>query len=52
MAHHHFTRDDRVFLAKLMSDGVSVRASARILGFHPSSVYCELSRGKADTASG
>ena len=52
MAHHHFTRDDRVFLAKLVSDGLSVRAVARILGFHPSSVYRELSRGKADTVSG
>lgn len=52
MAHHHFTRDDRVFLAKLLSSGLSARAVARILGFHPSSVYRELSRGKAATTSG
>lgn len=52
MAHHHFTRDDRVFLAKLTRDGLSVRAAARILGFHPSSIYRELARGKATTVSG
>lgn len=52
MAHHHFTRDDRVFLAKLRADGLDVRACARILHFHPSSVYRELSRGKANTVSG
>ncbi len=33
MAHHHFTRDDRVFLAKLIKEGLSVRAAANILGF-------------------
>lgn len=52
MAHHHFTRDDRVFLAKLRSEGLSVRACARILHFHPSSVYRELQRGRSATASG
>lgn len=45
MAHKHFTRDDRVILAKLTSDALSVRSCARILGFHPSSVYRELQRG-------
>ena len=52
MAHHHFTRDDRVLLAKLKLSGLSVRSCARILGFHPSSVYRELKHGKADTACG
>jgi len=52
MAHHHFTREDRVILAKLKTDGLSVRSCARILGLHPSSVYRELRRGAADTATG
>ena len=52
MAHHHFTRDDRVFLAKLRRDGISVRSCARILHFHPSSIYRELARGKSATANG
>lgn len=51
MAHHHFTRDDRVFLAKLIKDGLGVRATARILGFHPSSVYRELARGRVVPAT-
>lgn len=46
MAHHHFTRDDRVLLAKLKSSGLGTLSCARILGFHPSSVYRELARGK------
>lgn len=46
MAHTHFTRDDRIFLAKLIREGLSVRSIARILGFHPSSVYRELQRGQ------
>jgi len=46
MAHTHFTRDDRIFLAKLIREGLSVRSIARILGFHPSSVYRELARGR------
>ena len=49
MAHHHFTRDDRVLLAKLRTAGLGVRSCARILGFHPSSVYRELRRGSANT---
>ena len=52
MAHHHFTRDDRVLLAKLRTAGLSVRSCARILRFHPSSVYRELKRGAASTAIG
>ena len=52
MAHHHFTRDDRVFLAKLRNDGLSVRSCARILHFHPASIYRELKRGAADTKTG
>lgn len=52
MAHHHFTREDRVVLAKLKLNGLSARSCARILGFHVSSVYRELKRGKADTAIG
>ncbi len=52
MAHHHFTRDDRVLLAKLRTHGLSVHSCARILGFHPSSLYRELQRGAATTASG
>src|SRR5580693_2725993 len=45
MAHHHFTRDDRVLLARLTLHGLSARSIARILGFHPSSIYRELQRG-------
>jgi IS30 family transposase len=52
VAHHHFTREDRVVLAKLISNGLSVRSCARILGFHPSSIYRELRRGAAATATG
>lgn len=52
MAHHHFTRDDRVLLAKLKTAGLSNRACARILDFHPSSVGRELRRGAAPTATG
>jgi len=52
VAHHHFTRDDRVLLAKLITSGLQVRSCARILGFHPSSVYRELKRGAAGTATG
>jgi len=52
MAHHHFTRDERVFLAKLRADGLGVRAIARILGFHPSSIYRELKRGASPAATG
>lgn len=52
MAHHHFTRDDRVLLAKLTTTGLSARSIARILGFHPSSVYRELQRGAGTTQSG
>lgn len=52
MAHHHFTRSERVLLQKLKTDGVSNAGCARILGFHPSSVYRELSRGSASTVTG
>ena len=52
MAHHHFTRSDRVLLAKLKIAGLNNRSCARILGFHPSTVGRELHRGKANTASG
>lgn len=52
MAHHHFTREDRVLLAKLKTAGLNNRACARILGFHPSSVGRELRRGAAPTATG
>lgn len=52
MAHHHFTRSDRVLLAKLLTSGLGTRSCARILGFHPSSVYRELKRGTASTATG
>jgi len=52
MAHHHFTRDDRVLLAKLKTSGLSASSCARILGFHVSSVYRELRRGTAQTAIG
>ena len=31
MAHTHFTRDDRIFLAKLIREGLSVRSITRIL---------------------
>jgi IS30 family transposase len=52
MAHHHFTREDRVLLVKLKTSGLSTTSCARILGFHPSSVYRELQRGAAPTAIG
>lgn len=52
MAHHHFTREERVLLAKLRLHGLSVQSCARILGFHPSTIYRELQRGAADTAIG
>jgi len=52
MAHHHFTRDDRVLLAKLKTAGLTNRKCARLLGFHPSSVSRELRRGAAPTATG
>lgn len=52
MAHHHFTRDDRVLLAKLKLSGLTNASCARILGFHPSTVTRELRRGTAPTASG
>ena len=52
MAHTHFTRSDRVFLQKLRTAGLSVLSCARILGKHRSSIYRELVRGKADTATG
>lgn len=52
MAHHHFTRDDRVLLAKLKLSGLTNVSCARILGFHPSSVSRELRRGSAATATG
>ena len=45
MAHHHFTRDDRVLLAKLTLHGLTVRSIARIVGFHPTTIYRELQRG-------
>jgi IS30 family transposase len=52
VAHHHFTRDDRVLLAKLKLAGLNNRSCARILGFHPSTVGRELKRGAAPTATG
>ena len=45
MAHHHFTRSDRVLLDKLKRSGLNNRSCARILGFHPSSVGREIQRG-------
>lgn len=51
MAHHHFTRDDRVLLAKLKGTGLNNRSCARILGFHPSSIGRELRRGEANTTT-
>ena len=50
MAHKHFTREDRVFLAKLLKKGTKVSECARILDFHPSTIYRELKRGKSNTA--
>ena len=52
MAHHHFTRDERVLLAKCKTAGLSNRSCARILGFHPSTIYRELRRGSANTVTG
>lgn len=52
MAQHHFTRDDRVLLAKLKTAGLNNLSCARILGFHPSTIGRELKRGAAATATG
>jgi transposase, IS30 family len=52
MAHHHFTRSDRVILQKLKRSGTSNAGCARILGFHPSTISRELNRGAAPTATG
>lgn len=46
MAHTHFTRDDRILLAKLIRTKRPVKEIANILDFHPSSVYRELARGR------
>lgn len=50
MAHHHFTREDRVILVKLKLSGLNNRSCARILGFHPSTIGRELKRGYAQTS--
>jgi IS30 family transposase len=52
VAHHHFTRQDRVLLARLKFSGLSNRSCARILHFHPSTIRRELKRGAATTAIG
>lgn len=52
MAHHHFTREDRVLLAKLKFSGLSNCSCARILHFHPATIGRELKRGAATTAIG
>lgn len=52
MAHHHFTRDDRVLLAALKKSGLSNVSCSQILRFHPSTIGRELKRGAADTATG
>jgi IS30 family transposase len=52
MAHHHFTRSDRVLLYKLKLTGLSNKSCARILGFHTSSIGRELKRGAAATQTG
>lgn len=49
MAHKHFTREDRVFLAKLLKKDTSILECARILDFHPSTIYRELKRGESNT---
>lgn len=52
MAHKHFTRSDRVLLAKLKVAGLNNRSCARILGFHPTTIGRELQRGRANTITG
>lgn len=52
MAHHHFTRDDRVLLAKLKLSGLTNVSCARILGFNPSTISRELKRGAAANVTG
>lgn len=52
MAHHHFTRDDRVLLQKLKLAGKNNRQCAEVLGFHASSIGRELRRGRGSTATG
>lgn len=52
MAHHHFTRDERVLLAKLKTAGLTNISCAQVLGFHPSTIGRELKCGAAGTATG
>jgi len=52
MAHRHFTRSDRVLLAKLKTAGLNNRSCARILRFYSSTIGRELKRGTASTATG
>ncbi|MFA7691626.1 MAG: IS30 family transposase [Candidatus Hydrogenedentes bacterium] len=44
MSHHHFTRDDRIKLETLKSQGLSNRKIAQILEFHKSNIGRELRR--------
>lgn len=51
VSHRHFTRDERVRLQTLLRAGHSQAASARQLGFNPSSVSRELKRGASPAVS-
>ncbi|MGI6139865.1 MAG: helix-turn-helix domain-containing protein, partial [Candidatus Hydrogenedentales bacterium] len=44
ISNHQFTRDDRIKLVTLKSQGLSNRQIAQILGFHKSSMGRELCR--------
>lgn len=52
MAQTHVTHSDRVLLQKLLVKGCSQAQCARLLGFHPSTISRELSRGSANTLTG
>jgi len=52
MAHHHFTRSDRVLLQKLKLAGKTNAECGRILGYHPSTIGRELVRGGVATSTG
>ncbi len=52
MSRHHLTHINRIELATLLRQGLSGRQIARALGFHPSTIYRELARNRAATASG
>ena len=52
MSRHHLTHTNRIELATLLRQGYPARQIAQALGFHHSTIYRELARNRAATASG